>query len=128
MISPRPDSLAVVAERATDPRTFRFELADFLHEFQHRGGLTMLADQPQRMADRFESGAVYDVFLAAAAEHLAHQIGCEVPAWAGNETRVMPAPWFAAKSNDLRAVLLIESPAAFRARNLFVSANALSVA
>jgi len=128
MISPRPESLAVVAQRATDPRTFRYELTDFLHEFQQRRTLSMLAEQPQRMANRFEMAAVYDVFLAAVAEHLAHEIGCEAPAWAGQETRVLSSPWFAAKSGDLRAVLLVESPAAFRARNLFVSANALSVA
>jgi hypothetical protein len=35
-------------------------------------------------------------------------------------------PWFATPLGALRAVLLLESPPAFRARNLFVSENALS--
>ncbi len=35
-------------------------------------------------------------------------------------------PWFASKLAALRAVLILESPAAFRARNLFVSENALT--
>jgi hypothetical protein len=39
---------------------------------------------------------------------------------------VKKTPWFAAKSPNLKAILLQESPAAFRVRNLFVSANALS--
>jgi len=41
-------------------------------------------------------------------------------------TSIMKTPWFAAKSPNLKAILLQESPAAFRVRNLFVSANALS--
>jgi hypothetical protein len=35
-------------------------------------------------------------------------------------------PWFATPLGALRAVLLLESPPAFRARNLFVSESALS--
>jgi hypothetical protein len=35
-------------------------------------------------------------------------------------------PWFAWPGPSLRATLLAESPAPFRERNLFVSANALT--
>jgi hypothetical protein len=42
------------------------------------------------------------------------------------KVRVMKHPWFAAKSPSMKAILLQESPAAFRVRDLFVSANALS--
>jgi hypothetical protein len=33
-------------------------------------------------------------------------------------------PWFAMKSHGGRMRMLIESPAAFRERNIFISANA----
>jgi len=48
------------------------------------------------------------------------------PAWTAAETRKLHYPWFASSLAGLRAVLLLESPPAFRARNLFISANALS--
>jgi hypothetical protein len=35
--------------------------------------------------------------------------------------------FFAAKTNALRMLHLMDSPAAFRERNIFVSANALSI-
>ena len=48
------------------------------------------------------------------------------PAWIGDETRKLHRPWFASPLAALRAVLLLESPPGFRARNLFVSQYALS--
>jgi hypothetical protein len=48
-----------------------------------------------------------------------------VPNWAKGNARALNKPWFAAKTPNLKAILLQESPAAFRVRNLFVSANAL---
>ena len=47
-------------------------------------------------------------------------------AWTSAEQRALHRPWFASPLAALRAVLLLESPPAFRARNLFVSDNALS--
>ena len=44
----------------------------------------------------------------------------------GGKARQLHRPWFATPLASLRAVLLLESPPAFRARNLFVSENALS--
>jgi len=40
--------------------------------------------------------------------------------------RALRHPWFAHRGGALRATLILESPAAFRERNLFVSENALS--
>jgi hypothetical protein len=48
------------------------------------------------------------------------------PAWIGEETRKLHRPWFVSPLASLRAVLLQESPAGFRARILFVSQNVLS--
>jgi hypothetical protein len=59
---------------------------------------------------------------------LAAQLGIPSPEWTRNANRIATEPWFASPNHHMRAILLLESPAAFRERNLFVSANALSVA
>ena len=73
-----------------------------------------------------ELGRVQDAYLAATAEELARGYGLTPPGWIGEETRKLHRPWFASQLASLRAVLLQESPPGFRARNLFVSQNALS--
>jgi hypothetical protein len=67
-----------------------------------------------------------DAFLASMAAYPAQKPQFTTPAWASGNSRALAKPWFAAKSHNLRMILLQESPAAFRVRNLFVSANALS--
>ena len=67
-----------------------------------------------------------DAYLAATAVSLARELGCVPPAWTRSERRSLPYPWFASEGVAIRATLLAESPAPFRERNLFVSANALS--
>ena len=71
-------------------------------------------------------GQVYDVYLAAAAIELARVIGLIPPGWA--VPRRLDHPWFALPGPHIRNLLIMESPPAFRERNLFVSENALSVA
>ena len=124
----RPQSLAEVARRATDGGSFEFELSDFLHEFALRGTAAMLAEPPARLRDIHDMGDVQDAYLAAVATYLAGRIGCAAPSWTHLPERTLSRPWFAQPGRHMRATLLVESPAAFRERNLFVSSNALSVA
>ena len=49
-----------------------------------------------------------------------------VPSWARAASRYLAEPWFGMRSHGGRMILLAESPAAFRVRNIFVSENALS--
>jgi hypothetical protein len=127
-MNPRPSSTAEVALRATDARTFAFELADFLHEFACRGDAAMLTAVPPLLRDRFPLGAVDDAYLAAVAATLSARVGVPAPGWTRDPERILREPWFANPGRHMRALLLVESPAAFRERNLFVTANALSVA
>jgi hypothetical protein len=64
--------------------------------------------------------------VAATAEELARQFNLQHPTWIDAETRRLHRPWFASSLAALRAVLLLESPAGFRSRNLFVTENALA--
>lgn len=116
----RPQSLAEVAELAAAGEPFDFALRSFLDDFQSRCQPDGLAAEPRHLDARL------DAYLAATAESLATDHGFPVPVWAWAESRKLHRPWFALPWAGLRAVLLLESPAAFRSRNLFVSANALS--
>lgn len=122
----RPSSLAEVAARSHDARAFAYELADFLDQFRINAGADALAVEPARLAARYPAGDVADAYLAAVAVSLARDIATPPPPWSWDVSRKLGRPWFAHPGAALRAILLAESPAPFRERNLFVSANALS--
>jgi hypothetical protein len=127
-MTPRPASTAEIAVRATDASSFAYELADFLHEFVRRGKPEMLIEPPPLLRERFPLGAVDDAYLAAVAVSLSARLDVPAPTWTRDPERILREPWFASPSRHMRALLLVESPSAFRERNLFVSANALCVA
>jgi hypothetical protein len=123
----RPRSLAEVAKFASEGDSFDRCLANFLDEFYASPNTEALTDAPMFLAPLLgDTGRVEDAYLAATAEELARLFGFPSPAWAANDLRALHKPWFASQLASLRAVLLLESPPAFRARNLFVSENALS--
>ena len=128
MIEPRPRSIAEVALRSLNGRSFEYELADFLHEFARCGNNLMLAESPAFLQDSHEMGPVFDAYLAAVAASLATRLNFPAPEWTRATERILKYPWFASSGRHMRALLLVESPSAFRERNLFVSANALSIA
>lgn len=121
----RPCSLVEVAVRARTLNELSYALAEFLDQFALERRADMLAGEPPRIAAELPPG-VADAYLAAVAVSLARSIGVAPPTWAWSPTRKLARPWFAHPGAALRATLLRESPAAFRERNLFVSANALS--
>ena len=102
-------------------------LANFLDEFYAAPNAVALAGTPALLAPQFgDAGRVQDAYLAATAEELARRFDLPVPTWTACDQRALHKPWFATPLAAVRAVLLLESPPAFRARNLFVSENALS--
>lgn len=123
----RPKTLAEVAALTLQGDSFDRCLANFLDEFYAAPQAVALADSPSRLAPTHdELGRVQDAYLAATAEELARHFSLPTPAWTADEARKLHRPWFASPLAALRAVLLLESPAGFRSRNLFVSENALS--
>jgi hypothetical protein len=101
-------------------------LANFLDEFYSSPNETALRTRPEFLRGRIENGEIKDAYLAAVAEELARKYNFPHPTWAYADERKLHSPWFASDLQSLRAVLLLESPAGFRSRNLFVSENALS--
>jgi len=123
----RPKTLAEVAALAAGGDSFDRCLANFLDEFYAAPNAGALADAPALLASQFgDTGQVQDAYLAATAEELARRFSLPQPAWTAGEDRQLHRPWFATPLAAVRAVLLLESPPAFRSRNLFVSENALS--
>ena len=123
----RPKTLAEVAQLALQGGSFDRCLANFLDEFYAAPVPAALLPTPQVLAPELgETGRVQDAYLAATAEHLACAHQFPVPAWVADENRKLHRPWFASSLAGLRAVLLLESPAAFRSRNIFISENALT--
>lgn len=124
----RPSSLAEVAQWTLEDGEFDFHLRDFLHEFAARDEFAMLREEPALLCEAFDDDRVRDAYLAATAAYLARAIEREVPRWAFDEKRRARCAWFAAPYGDtLQMMLLHESPPEFRERNLFVSANALTI-
>jgi hypothetical protein len=85
-----------------------------------------LAEEPRRLTGILNDEGYADAYLAAMAEHLAAQYRFPVPAWCRNPERSLPEPHFAFKTPEGRMFLLVESPTAFRVRNIFISAEGLT--
>ena len=123
----RPKTLAEVAQLTMSGDSFDRCLANFLDEFYAAPNMKALADSPALLAPSFgELGRVQDAYLAATAEELARAHKFSAPTWVAADVRKLCRPWFASPLAALRTVLLLESPAAFRSRNLFISENALT--
>ena len=122
-----PKSLADVAVFTAKGESFDFCLRNFLDSFYAAPNVDALMAEPPRLLEsnpRF--GQIEDAYLAATAEWLAWKFDLQPPSWIFRPGRSLRRPWFASSLASLRAILLLESPAPFRSRNLFVSENALS--
>lgn len=124
--STRPASLVDVARETTDEVVFSFALRNFLDEFYAHPSPDKLAGDPPLLTDILHDKGRADAYLAATAAFLAQKYGLGVPEWARRENRTLHTPFFALDSHAARMWLLVDSPTAFRERNIFVSADALA--
>jgi hypothetical protein len=117
-----PSTLHEVSVRAGNgTQTFDAALREFLDHFYSNPAEreASLRAQPMPLDD------LRDAYLAATAEHLARCHGLPVPEWSETYGLALRHPFFAGGLESLKALLTVESPAAFRRRMLFVSKNAL---
>lgn len=121
----RPRSILHVSQAAAaDLPAFHDLLRDFVLEFSR-----MTTEEREAALEAepalLNGDGVADAYLAAAAEMLAAREGLPRPHWVADSRRFLKFAWYAGGLENLKPILLAESPAAFRIRNLFVSANAL---
>jgi hypothetical protein len=119
----RPRTLREVSVRVAEGQQgFDHALREFLDMFYANPALRMpaLASCPVHLDD------IKDAYLAATAEYLASLFSLAVPAWSEARGLALRRPFFAGGIESLKALLTVESPAAFRRRMLFVSKDALS--
>jgi len=83
----------------------------------------MLSDEPKKYDDVCE---IDYVNIAATAHKLANDSGIPAPEWVFKSEYYAKDPYFPVRNPNLRLVYMYESPAEFKHRNMFVSANALS--
>jgi hypothetical protein len=107
----RPDTLAEAARRVSAGAAFGPTLSEFLDEFylHPESRQAMIADEPMRLADEREHAT-----LGAVGEHLARRWNLAVPAWTDDPSRFLHEPYFTTPIENLKAMLLAQSPLAFR--------------
>lgn len=66
-----------------------------------------------------------DAYLGALAEHVAGLRGLVVPEWAHAPARFLDHFWWPSRTVGLHARALVESPAAFRRRGIFIGRTTL---
>ena len=82
----------------------------------------MLSAEPRSTGSR-----AFDAMLAGLAEHLAFHHGLRVPRWALDPRRSVDDEWwFATDTPTLRPLCVVDTPAAFSGRGVFLPRSALA--
>jgi hypothetical protein len=119
----RPDTLAEVAQRVNGGAAFGPTLSEFLDEFYMNPSrrAAMIADEPPHLGDPRDHA-----MLGAVSEHLARRWNLPAaPAWTDDSSRFLHEPHFTTPIENLKAMLLVQSPQAFRRRLIFTEAEPL---
>lgn len=99
--------------------SWKGHLFDFVDAFRRSPSSALVEAAPPA-----ETDARVLVLAAAAVECLCAEARLRPPWWCAGVPG-LPEPWFVAGMESLKASALVESPAAFRRRNVFVFANFL---
>ena len=120
----RPQTLAEVVTLGAACEELDGYLREFLDAYylepECSQRVTMLSVEPPLLEDPRKNA-----YLAAVAEHLSLRERLSVPSWALAAHRFLKRPYFPCGLESLKAILLVESPTAFRRRLIFVGADPL---
>ncbi len=98
---------------------WRIPFMDFVDELRYSRDYNLIKTPFTRGDEKIDS------LLASTIEYLCHELHMETPDW----TWDVPAcikPWFVSGYENLKAISIVESPAFFRRRKIFVLENFLS--
>jgi hypothetical protein len=112
----RPDTLVEVAKRAG--REDRHMLvAGFLNTFytQPDRRQAMIDPEPELTGD-----AIFDAAIGGIGEHLARRWRLRIPPWTEHPARFLKQAHFPTPLENLKPMLIAQSPLAFRRRLIFV--------
>lgn len=102
-----------------DSKNWVIYLMDFVDDFRYHRN-------PEAVKDSFPlADERMDAMLAATASQLCSELGIQIPDWLWDVPHCKE-PWFASGMESLRALALVQSPAHFRLRKIFVLENFLS--
>lgn len=119
----RPVTLAVTARRIGAGTLLRVAVADFLDDLRFARGDDDVADRIREEPPPIEAHT--DAYLAAVAEHVAALRGLRPPPWVRGAVRFLDHFWWPSTTPALHARALVESPAAFRRRGIFIGRTSL---
>jgi len=118
----RPATLAEVAQRRNGGEELGPLMAEFLDTFygavKSKRAQPLLAPEPQHLPSADEHA-----LLGAIGEHLARRWNLIIPEWVNDPSRFLKRPYFTSPLEGFKALLIAESPLAFRRRLIFTEAE-----
>lgn len=118
-----PVTLAATAERVRGGTELRAAAADFLDDLRRTVDVTDTARRIDLEPPLVEPHT--DAYLGALAEHVADREGIAAPAWTRRPERFLDHMWWPSRTVGLHARAVVESPAAFRRRGIFIGRTTL---
>lgn len=115
-----PDAVHAVAEKMADhPNDWAIPFFDFVDSFRRGHDAALISLSPSESVPH-----KFRALLASSTELLCRESGVLIPPWTAG---ICPLnePWFPSESESLKATALLESPLAFRSREIFVLGNFL---
>ena len=98
---------------------WRIPFMEFVDDFRRTRDLSLI-EKPFALSDKR-----IDALLASTIEYLCNEMNIEPPDWVW-EVPSCKKPWFVSGIENLKAISIVESPAYFRRRKIFVLENFLS--
>lgn len=119
-------SLREIAEQMLDEPRYKHRLKLVFEFFRGVGDADadlgqLIAQEPPRVGD-----ARFDAILAASAEYVAYHHDLPVPEWAVDDSRTLDFGWFIPEYQQARRWAMAYSPAAFKARGIYIEERDLA--
>lgn len=118
--APPVDSVRDVSAKTAQDGQWKVHFFNFVDAFRRSPSELLIEEGPvPELEER------YKALLAAMVWFLCDEVGVEAPMWA----KFQPAlkdPWFVAGMENLKAISIVETPAQFKQKNIFVLENFLS--